>query len=281
MHEVSLNGVRVGDHLLDPGWTAYRQRLLVTSHDVTGLLAAGANVLAGRLGDGWYRGRLGWDPQEDRCRYGWQVGLLAQLEIELPDGSRVTVGSDESWRAATGEIRSADLYDGCAVDLRHRRPGWDRPGFDDSGWARVAVVPLDPAILQPRVAPPVRVVRTFRPERSVAPDGAVRLDAGQNVAGVVRLTVRGRPGETATVRHAEVLEPDGRLHTRSLRTAKATDTYVLADDGDTVLEPSFTFHGFRYAEVTTGAELLDRRGAGDQQRHRPVRTARSAAPTRR
>jgi alpha-L-rhamnosidase len=256
VHEVSLNGVRVGDHLLDPGWTAYRQRLLVTSHDVTGLLATGANVLAGRLGDGWYRGRLGWDRQEDRCRYGRQVGLLAQLEIELPDGSRVTVGTDQSWRAATGEVRSADLYDGCAVDLRHRQPGWDRPGFDDSGWAPVAVVPVDPAILQPRVAPPVRVVRTFRPERSVAPGGAVRLDAGQNVAGVVRLTVRGRPGDTVTVRHAEVLEPDGSLHTRSLRTAKATDTYVLADDAETVLEPSFTFHGFRYAEVTTGAELL-------------------------
>ncbi|HEY7103244.1 MAG TPA: family 78 glycoside hydrolase catalytic domain [Mycobacteriales bacterium] len=256
VHEVSLNGVRVGDHLLDPGWTAYGQRLLVTSHDVTDLLTAGPNVLAGRLGDGWHRGRLGWDPQEDRCRYGRQVGLLAQLEIELPDGSRVTVGTDESWRAATGEVRTADLYDGCAVDLRHRRPGWDRPGFDDSGWAPVAVVPLDPAILQPRVAPPVRVVQTFRPERSVAPGGAIRLDAGQNVAGVVRLTVRGRPGDTVTVRHAEVLEPDGRLHTRSLRSARATDTYVLADDGETVLEPSFTFHGFRYAEVTTDAELI-------------------------
>ncbi len=193
MHEVSLNGARVGDHLLDPGWTAYGQRLLVTSHDVTDLLAAGPNVLAGRLGDGWYRGRLGWDPQEDRCRYGRQVGLLAQLEVELPDGSTVTVGTDGTWRASTGEVRSADLYDGCAVDLRHRQQGWDRPGFDDSGWAPAAVVPLDPAILQPRVAPPVRVVQTFRPERSVAPGGAVRLDAGQNVAGVVRLD-RPRPG---------------------------------------------------------------------------------------
>jgi alpha-L-rhamnosidase len=256
VHEVSVNGVRVGDHLLDPGWTAYRQRLLVTSHDVTDLLTAGPNVLGGRVGDGWYRGRLGWDPQEDRCRYGRQVGLLAQLEIELPDGSTRTVGTDATWRASTGEIRSADLYDGCAVDLRHRRPGWDRPGYDDSGWTPAAVVPLDPAILRPRVAPPVRVVRTFRAERSVAPGGAVRLDAGQNVAGVVRLTVRGRAGDTVTVRHAEVLEPDGSLHIRSLRSAKATDTYVLADDGETVLEPSFTFHGFRYAEVTTDADLL-------------------------
>ncbi len=256
VHEVSLNGVRVGDHLLDPGWTAYGQRLLVTSHDVTDLLAAGANVLAGRLGDGWYRGRLAWDPQEDRCRYGRQVGLLAQLEVELPDGSTVTVRTDGTWRASTGEVRSADLYDGCAVDLRRRQQGWDRPGFDDSGWAPATVVPLDPAILEPRVAPPVRVVQTFRPERSVGPGGAVRLDAGQNVAGVVRLTVRGRTGETVTVRHAEVLEPDGGLHTHSLRSARATDSYVLADDGETLLEPVFTFHGFRYAEVTTGAEVV-------------------------
>ena len=95
----------------------------------------------------------------------------------------------------------------------------------------------------------------------------------------VRLTVRGRPGDTVTVRHAEVLEPDGSLHTRSLRSAKATDTYVLADDGETVLEPSFTFHGFRYAEVTTDAELLAAEVRGDQQRH-ARRGARSAAPTR-
>jgi alpha-L-rhamnosidase len=256
VHEVRLNGVRVGDHLLDPGWTAYRQRLLVSTHDVTDLLAAGPNVLAGRLGDGWYRGRLGWDPQEDRCRYGRQLGLLAQLEVELPDGSTVTVGTDGTWRAGTGEIRAADLYDGCAVDLRQRQPGWDRPGFDDSGWAPAAAVPLDLATLQPRVAPPVRVVQTFRPERSAAPGGAVRLDAGQNVAGFLRLTVRGRAGDTVTVRHAEVLEPDGSLHTRSLRSAKATDSYVLDGDGETVLEPSFTFHGFRYAEVATGAELV-------------------------
>ncbi len=257
VHEVRLNGVRVGDHLLDPGWTAYQRRLVAVTHDVTGLLAEGDNVLAGLLGDGWYRGRLGWDPQEDRCRYGRQVALLAQLEVELADGSIVTVVTDDTWRASTGEIRSADLYDGCTVDLRHRQPGWDRTGFDDSAWARAAVVPLDLAIVHPQVAPPVRVVQTFRTERSAAPGGgSVRLDAGQNVAGFVRLTVRGHAGDPVVVTHAEVLEPDGRLHTRSLRSAKAIDTYVLADDGEVVLEPTFTFHGFRYADVT-GAEVLD------------------------
>jgi len=256
VHELRVNGARVGDHLLDPGWTAYQERLLVTTHDVTHLLVEGDNVLAGILGDGWYRGRIGFPPQDNRCRYGDQLGLLAQLEAELPDGTTVTVATDGTWRASTGQIRSADLYDGCSVDLRERQEGWDAPGFDDSAWAPPATVPLDLAVLQPQVAPPVRVVQTFRPERSVSPDGGVRLDAGQNVAGFVRLTVRGRAGEEVVVRHAEVLEADGRLHTLSLRSAVATDRYVLADDSEVVLEPSFTFHGFRYAEVTTSADVM-------------------------
>ena len=122
-HEVRINGRRVGDHLLDPGWTSYRSRLLVVTHDVTDLLTGGDNVLAGVLGDGWYRGRIGWDPEDDRGRYGRQLGLLAQLEVELPDGARMVVATDESWRASTGEIRSADHYDGCTVDLRRAPAG--------------------------------------------------------------------------------------------------------------------------------------------------------------
>jgi alpha-L-rhamnosidase len=257
-HEVRINGRRVGDHLLDPGWTSYRSRLLVVTHDVTDLLTEGANVLAGVLADGWYRGRIGWDPEDDRGRYGRQLGLLAQLEVELPDGGTIVVATDESWRASTGEIRSADHYDGCTVDLRERRHGWDLPGFDDSSWFPVVVVPLDLAVLEPQIAPPVRVVETLRPRILLGadPDGSTLLDAGQNVAGFVRLAVRGEAGDTVTVRHAEVLEPDGSLHTRSLRTAKATDTYILADEETVTLEPSFTFHGFRYAEVVSEAEIV-------------------------
>jgi alpha-L-rhamnosidase len=257
-HELRINGRRVGDHLLDPGWTPYRSRLLVVTHDVTDVLTDGANVLAGVLGDGWYRGRIGWDPEDDRGRYGRQLGLLAQLEVELPDGRTIVVATDENWRASTGEILLADHYDGCTVDLRHRQPGWDRPGFDDSSWLPVAVVPLDLAVLEPQVAPPVRVVETLRPQilPGADPEGSTLLDAGQNVAGFVRLAVRGLPGDTVTVRHAEVLEPDGTLHTRSLRTAKATDTYLLAGEETVTLEPSFTFHGFRYAEVVSDAEIV-------------------------
>src|SRR3954451_15932097 len=257
-HEVRVNGHRVGDHLLDPGWTSYRNRLLVTTHDVTDLLDDGANVLAGVLGDGWYRGRIGWDPDDDRGRYGRQLGLLAQLEVELPDGRTIVVATDATWRASTGEIRSADHYDGCTVDLRHRQDAGAQPGFEDSSWSPVAVVPLAPAVLEPQTAPPVRVVEVLRPKILVGsdPDGSTLLDAGQNVAGFVRLAVRGEPGDTVTVRHAEVLEPDGTLHTRSLRSAKATDTYVLTDEETVTLEPSFTFHGFRYAEVVSEAEIV-------------------------
>ncbi len=256
VHEVRINGSVVGDTLLDPGWTAYQERLLVCVHDVTGLLRQGTNALAGLLGDGWYRGRLGWDPGKDRCRYGDRLALLAQLEVDLADGSRVVVATGPRWRAATGEVLSADLYDGCSIDLRLHQTGWDAAGFDDSGWAAAAVVPLDLGLLAPRVAPPVRPVARITPALTGSA-GSTLLDAGQNVSGFVRLTVRGTAGDTVTVRHAEVLEADGALHTVSLRSAKATDTYVLAGDQPVTLEPRFTFHGFRYAQVTTGALVLD------------------------
>ncbi len=257
LHRVTINGRPISADLLAPGWTSYRHRLLADTYDVTAFLTAGPNAIGAVLGDGWYRGRLGWQPGHERCHYGEQVGLVAQLEIDCADGSRVVVGTDEDWRASTGEIRSADLYDGSTTDLRERRPDWDCPGFDDRGWASVAIVPFDGGGIEPRTAPAVRVVATLPVDRSPRGDGRWALDGGQNISGWVRLRVRGRRGDAVTVRHAEVLEPDGSLHTRALRSARATDTYVLADDQIVTLEPAFTFHGFRYAEVETSAELLD------------------------
>jgi alpha-L-rhamnosidase len=257
LHHVRINGRPVTEDLLEPGWTTYHHRLLADTYDVTGLLRSGPNAIAGILGDGWYRGRLGWLPGRERGRYGEQVGLIAQLEIEATDGRRSVIATDADWRASTGEIRSADLYDGCDLDLRQRQPGWDEPDFDDRAWLPVAVVPFDATLVEPRMAPPVRVVDRLPVEPTRRGDGCWMLDGGQNVSGWVRLSVRGKAGDTVTVRHAEVLEPSGDLHTRSLRSARATDTYVLADDEVTVLEPMFTFHGFRYAEVETTASLID------------------------
>jgi alpha-L-rhamnosidase len=258
LHDVRLNGEAVSDELLAPGWTPYDDRLLADTYDVTSRLRPGANVVVARLGDGWYRGRLGWKPGEDRCHYGRDVALIAQLEWETVDGESGRLVTDGSWSAATGEIRSADLYDGSVIDLRERLDGIDEPGADLRGWQPVAIVPFDPRVIEPRVAPPVRVVERWD---AVLPegrphDGVWRLDAGQNISGYLRLRVRGERGDRVIVRHAEVLEPDGSLHTRALRSARATDAYVLADDAATDLAPVFTFHGFRHAEIVTTADVL-------------------------
>ncbi len=257
LHHVTINGRSVTDSLLGPGWTPYARRLTGETYDVSELLTAGPNVFRASLGDGWYRGRLGWDPVDDRCKYGREVALIGQLEVELADGSTVRVVTDGRWSAATGEIRSADLYDGSTIDLRLRDDPVDHPGHDTSGWLPVAVLPFDPAIITPRVAEPVRRVAAIPVALVRRGEGCLQLDGGQNISGFVRLRVKGRRGDTVTVRHAEVREADGALHTLALRSAKATDTYVLADDAVTELEPMFTFHGFRYAEVETVAEVIE------------------------
>jgi alpha-L-rhamnosidase len=245
VHRTSLNGRPVSDELLEPGWTSYRDRLLYATHDVTDLLRAGRNVLSGAVGDGWYRGNLGWDRVRDF--YGDASALLAQLEVTCADGSTVTVGTDEQWRGGYGAVRAADLYDGCDVDLRKEPAGWAEAGFDDGGWEPVGTLPL-PVGLAQRALPPVRVLQEIEPQVSMLDDGTLAVDAGQNLTGWLRLRVTGPSGARVTVRHAEVLDEKGRLVTTLLRSARATDTFVLAG-GTAALEPEFTFHGFRHAEV--------------------------------
>src|SRR6185503_4829047 len=134
----------VSEDLLAPGWTAYRDRLLVEAYDVTALLRVGRNVITGVVGDGWYRGRLGWDPDGDRAHYGADVALFAQLEVDLDDGSALTVATDGEWRASTGAIRAADLYDGTEIDLREEQDGWEMPDFDDASCLAAAALPPPP-----------------------------------------------------------------------------------------------------------------------------------------
>jgi alpha-L-rhamnosidase len=252
VHDVTVNGRPVTDELLEPGWTAYGRRLRYATYDVTDLLDAGRNAISAAVGDGWYRGNLTW--LGHRNLYGDTTALLAQLEIRLDDGSTVTVATDSTWRGGTGALRTADLYDGVDVDLAQEPAGWRLPGFDDSSWDHVAVLDL-PTRLEHRTMPPVRAVERRHPEPVRTADGHLQVDAGQNLTGHVRLRVHGPAGASVVVRHAEVLDDEGRLYTAALRTARATDTYVLAGDDPVVLEPRFTFHGFRHAEIETSPEV--------------------------
>ena len=245
VHRTFLNGAPVGEEILAPGWTSYPTRLLYSSYDCTALLRAGQNVLSAEVGDGWYRGTLTWS--RTRNFYGEASALLAQLEVTLSDGSTVVVGTDERWRGGYGARRMADIYDGCDIDFRQEPEGWRTPDFDDDGWEPVAQLEL-PRGLTHRAHPPVRVLDEFAPVCTPSDDGRIRIDAGQNLTGWLRLLVTGPRGATVRVRHAEIVDADGRLFTSVLRSARAADTYVLAG-GATVLEPSFTYHGFRHAEI--------------------------------
>ncbi|MFE4724851.1 family 78 glycoside hydrolase catalytic domain [Microbacterium sp. NPDC056736] len=248
LFQLEINGQRVGDDELAPGWTAYESRMRYTTYDVTELVRAGRNVIGAWLGDGWWRGYLGWG--EKKALYGTDLGVLVQLEIDFADGSRQTVASDSEWLAGTGPIRSADLYNGEDYDARAFDPAWSTTDASALGWAPVAVRDLGDVELVAPDGSPVRVVETRAVQDVLtSPSGATILDFGQNLVGRLRITVSGESGTTITLRHAEVLE-HGELSLEPLRGAKATDTYTLAGAGEERWAPRFTFHGFRYAEIT-------------------------------
>ncbi len=243
-----VGGAPVSDEVLSPGWTSYEWRLRYRTYDVTeAVRAAGDTVVVGMaLGNGWYRGRLGWG--DKRAIYGSELGALAQLEITFADGHTQTVGTDDTWRAGPSAVLANDLYDGQTIDARLVEDAWLRPGFAAEGWIGVHAQEFDAAILQPYLGPVVRRQQEVAPTRIwTSPAGRTLVDFGQNLVGWLRVAVRGEAGATITVRHAEVLE-DGELGTRPLRSARATDRFVLSG-GDDVFEPTLTFHGFRYAEL--------------------------------
>jgi alpha-L-rhamnosidase len=253
LNEFYINGLATSNSYLNPGWTAYQDRLLVETHDVTNLLTKGTNALGALLGDGWWRGRLGFMEQEEL--YGKDIGLLAQLEVTYPDGKQETFNTDESWKISTVEIVSNSIYDGTAIDYNRSKSGWRLSGYDDSAWVPAQLKDLPYSTLKPRSTNPVRKVAEFAMALEPQLDRTL-LRGVQNISGWVRLTVDGKKGQKVVVRHAEVLEAGDKLHTKALRSAKATDTYILSRDGRHVLEPKFTFHGFQHADVVTDAIVI-------------------------
>ena len=247
VYEAFINGSPVGPDVLGPGWSSYEWRLRYRSYDVTSLLAP-TSVLGVELGNGWYRGRLAWHGMSNL--YGSELGFLGQLDIEFEDGHVQSVASDTSWQAGPSATTFNDLYDGQTIDARRSQTGWAEPGFvPGADWTGVRGLAFDGGRLAEPVGPPVVRAGVVHPvEIRTSPTGRTLVDFGQNLVGWLRFTVRGEAGQAITVRHAEVLE-DGELGVRPLRSAKATDTFILSG-GEDVFEPTKTFHGFRYAEIT-------------------------------
>lgn len=243
--EARLNGVLVDDTVLAPGWTAYEHRLRYRAYDVTHLVREGVNDLDIVLGNGWWRGRFGF--LGERALYGDRLALLAQLEVTTADGEVYTLATDEGWTARNTGILADDIYDGQITDLRI--------DSSQSSPTPVELQDADLAILVGEDGPPMRVTQVIPAERVwTTSAGKTLVDFGQNAVGWVRLRTRGRAGDEVTVRHAEVLDGED-LGTQPLRSARATDTYFLSG-GDDVLESRFSFHGFRFAEVS-GIDDLD------------------------
>lgn len=257
VYEAHINGTRVGDLQMTPGWTSYNHRLPYQVFDVSDLLDWNSqNVLGVEVAEGWYAGRLTW-VEGVRNVYGNQLGVLAQLEIQKPDGTVVQeVISDESWSTHSSSLVTSELYDGEVYDMRdessddwkdvpsHQDESWEKASVLNFGWDKISLISPD--------VPPVRVTETVRPKKIFkSKSGKTLIDFGQNLVGKIeiRQPLKFPEGQTVKLRHAEVLE-NGELGTRPLRSAGAQDTIIFSKER-TLKDwtPRFTFHGFRYIEL--------------------------------
>ena len=248
MYEGYINGKRIGNFYLTPGWTVYNKRLQYQTYDVTDLLSQGSNVIAMALGSGWYRSHLAW--QDNKNVYGKDVALLFQIDITYTDGSKESVVSDDSWKSTTGSIRYAELYNGEIIDARKQRTGWRQAGYDASAWDGVVVKDYSKSILVATPNEPVKKHETFTPVKIfTTPKGEKVIDFGQNLVGWVMIKAKGKADDTITISHAEVLDKEGNFYTENLRDAKAQAIYILRGEGEEWFEPHFTFFGFRYIKL--------------------------------
>ncbi|KAF2646080.1 hypothetical protein P280DRAFT_439794 [Massarina eburnea CBS 473.64] len=249
LYVAEINGNRVGDHVLAPGYHSYNNRLVYDTYDVTELVTNGGNAIGVTVGEGWYAGRFGF-AKKTRNLYGDTIGLQSLLVVTSKDGSKQAVKSDLTWHANTGPIVTSELYNGEVYNTTEEIKGWSSPGLNESGWLAVKELSTSTGPLVPADGAPVKRIEELKPKELFSSDsGKTVIDFGQNLVGWLRLKVSGPAGTNITLVHTEVME-NGEVSTRPLRTAKATDTLILSGNGTQTWEPSFTFHGFRYVQVS-------------------------------
>jgi alpha-L-rhamnosidase len=249
MYEASINGKKIGNDFLTPGWTSYHKRLQYQVYDVTDLIEKGENVIGMNVGSGWYRTPLAWN--DNKNLYGKKLGLLIQLNITYSDGSQESVISNNNWKTTdAGPIRISEIYNGELLDARLELPGWDKTGFNDQSWQDVVekdypknnlIATYNESVTKHESFHPVRIFKT--------PKGEQVVDFGQNLVGWAQFKVNGKAGDEIIVDHAEVLDKNGNFYTENLRAAKARDIYILNGKGEEFFEPHFTFQGFRYIRL--------------------------------
>ena len=254
-YELRINGEKIGRNELDPAWTTYPVRVLYSTYDITSNLRAGKNAFGAMIGGGW--ALLGAESVPAPYK---QPALMVQINIELADGKEVQVASDNTWKAARGPITSDSVWDGEVYDARLEQPGWDSPGFDDEAWRPADVLEGSKGTLSAQMMPPIQDVDSMIPVNLSNPrPGVYVYDMGQNISGWVELHVSGPRGAQVQLRFAEVLYDTGMINRENIREAKSRDIYILRGGGAECYHPRFTYHGFRYVEVTgyPGAPSLD------------------------
>ncbi|MDF2789394.1 MAG: alpha-L-rhamnosidase [Neobacillus sp.] len=248
LYELHLNGIRVGEDLLTPGWTSYSKRIQYQTYDVTSQLRSNKNAIGVMLADGWYKGDLTWD--DKRHIYGNQRAVILQLHVCYLDGTEVIIVTDDTWETSTGPILFSELYHGEIYDARLERRGWSEPGFNETNWKSVIVQNLPLTNLVAQENNPTRVTETIKPQSVfITPAGDTVLDMGQNMVGRIRFTVNAPAGTKITLKHAEVLDKDGNIYFGNLRAATQTVEYITKGEGMESYAPIFTFQGFRYVKV--------------------------------
>ena len=247
-YRVYLNGKRVSGDVLTPDFTDYRKRVMYQTYDVTEYFNPGKNEISALLGDGWYGSPLTWAGTHF---FPPPVRFRAQLELNYSDGSRELVGTDESWKASASPILESAIYGGETYDGRLEMAGWQQANFDDSQWALAVIADTPTAAVTSQIATPARIIENLQPKNVTSlPNSTFVFDMGQNMVGWVALKVKGQAGTKVSLRFAERLNPDGSIYTENLRNADATDTYILKGASEETFAPHFTFHGFRYVELT-------------------------------